>query len=90
MSRPLPNKHADELVATVAKARGGRASLIELARAHHIADSAGLAACAAELRAHIRAVAADHHVEQSRARRDVFTGIVSGVLTHVLLGGILR
>lgn len=90
MSMPIPNAQADELVATVAKARGGRANLLELARAHHIADASGLSAVAAELRAHIRAVAADHHVEQSRARRDVFTGIVSGVLTHVLLGGILR
>lgn len=86
----MKNAQADELIAIVAKARGGRASLIELARAHHIADSAGLSACAAELRAHIRAVAADHHVEQNRTKRDVFTGVVSGVLTHVLLGGIFR
>ncbi len=35
-------------------------------------------------------VTADHHEPVSRAKRDVFMGVVSGVLTHVLLGGILK
>ncbi len=87
--RPTDKEFA-ELQTTIGKARGGRATLLELARAHQIADESNLPGCAAELRAHIRAVAADHHEPISRAKRDVFMGIVSGVLTHVLLGGILK
>lgn len=86
----LTDQEFAELQTTIAKARGGRATLVELARAHLLADESGLPGCAAELRAHIRAVAADHHVGDSSARRDVFVGIVSGVLTHVLLGGVLK
>jgi len=85
----MSNREIDYLKTTLTNARGGRASLLELARAHHLADRANLPGCAAELRAHIRAVAADHHVDAASARRDVFTGVVSGVLTHVLLGGLL-
>lgn len=87
--RPTDKEFA-ELQTTIGKARGGRASLIELARAHQIADKSELPGCAAELRGHIRAVATDRHEKTSTARRDVFTGVVSGVLTHILLGGILK
>jgi len=83
----LTDQEFAELQTTVAKARGGRASLLDLARSHQLADKANLPGCAAELRAHIRAVAADHHEPQSRARRDVLMGVVSGVITHVLLRG---
>jgi len=85
----MTTEQAKLLKQTIMSARGGRASLLDLARAHELAVEAKLPGCAAELRAHVRAVAADHHVEHSSARRDVFTGIVSGVLTHVLLGGLL-
>lgn len=78
-----------QLSHTIEIAREGRATLPQLAAAHEIAQQGELPGCAAELRAHVRAVAADHHEARWSAGRDVFTGVVSGIVTHVLLGGLL-
>jgi len=86
----LTDQEKSSLRNTLSAAREGRASLLELAKAHHLADRGDLPGCAAELRAHIRAAATDRADRASSARRDVFMGVVSGVLTHVLLGGILK
>lgn len=71
---------------TLAKARLGQSSLADLGAAHDLAQAAGLPGTAAELRAHIRAVAADKAEAHKAAGRDVFTGVVSGIVTHMLLG----
>ena len=73
---------------TMQVAREGRATLGQLGAAHDLAAGAGLPGCAAELRAHVRAVAADHHEPHRTAGRDVAMGVVSGIVTHVLLGGL--
>jgi len=87
--KKLSPTEVSQLKATIAKARGGRASLTELGAAHDLCDRSGLPGCAAELRAHVRAVAADHHEPHRTAGKDIFTGVVSGIVTHVLLGGLL-
>lgn len=85
----LSQVEISQLKDTMARARGGRASLTNLAAAHSLCEKAGLPGCAAELRAHVRAVAADHHEPHRTAGKDIFTGVVSGIVTHVLLGGLL-
>jgi hypothetical protein len=73
---------------TITIAREGRATLPQLANAHELAHEAGLVGCAAELRAHIRAMAADHDEPHRHTGREVVTGVISGVLTHTLLGAL--
>jgi hypothetical protein len=84
----LTKAQAARLKYTIEIAREGKATLPQLANAHELAQQAGLVNCAAELRAHIRAVAADHDVPHQRAGRDVLTGVISGVITHALLGAL--
>lgn len=85
----LSQIEVSQLRDTIAKARGGRASLAELGASHDLCERSGLPGCAAELRAHVRALAADHHEPYRTAGKDIFTGVVSGIVTHVLLGGLL-
>jgi hypothetical protein len=73
---------------TIEIAREGKATLPQLANAHELAQGAGLPNCAAELRAHIRAVAADHHEAHHATGQQVATGVISGVITHFLLGAL--
>jgi len=84
----LTNSQIVQLQQTLERARDGRATLIELAQAHDLALGAGLTACSAELRAHIRTRAADHDVPHKRSGRDVLTGVISGMLTHAILSGL--
>lgn len=85
---PTPSE-ISQIRDTLTRARGGRASLAELGAAHDLCAKSNLPGCAAELRAHVRAVAADHHEPHRTAGKDIFTGVVSGIVTHVLLGGLL-
>jgi hypothetical protein len=84
----LSKDQAAQLRHAIKIAREGRATLAQLGAAHDLAAGAGLPGCAAELRAHVRALAADHHEPHRTAGRDVAMGVVSGIVTHVLLGGI--
>jgi hypothetical protein len=68
---------------TLARARLGRASLSELGASHDLAADAGLTATATELRWHVRRMVAEP--SPHTAARDVFAGVVSGILTHHLL-----
>ena len=97
---PNPDLHAmtklkpdqiTQLQHTLAIAREGRATLPQLASAHELAQGAGLPGCAAELRAHIRAVAADRDapIAARPVHHDVALGVVSGLVTHALIKGIL-
>lgn len=74
---------------TLAKARLGQSSLADLGAAHDLAQASGLPGTAAELRSHIRALAADKAEAHKSAGRDVFTGIVSGIVTTVIMEGLL-
>ncbi len=71
-------------------AREGRATLAELGAAHDLCQGAKppLPGCAAELRAHIRELAKDRHEPRDSVARDVFTGVVSGIVTTAILGGL--
>jgi hypothetical protein len=84
----LTRDQATQLKHTMEIAREGRATLAQLGAAHDLAQNAGLPGCAAELRAHVRALAADHHEPHRTACRDVAMGVVSGIVTHVLLGAL--
>jgi hypothetical protein len=84
----LTKDQAASVRAAIDLARQGRASLGQLGAAHDLAQSAGLTGCAAEIRAHVRALAADRAEPRRRAVGDVLTGVVSGIVTHALLGGL--
>ena len=86
MNTPLTKDQVSQLRSVIQKARGGRATLSELGAAHDLATGAGLPGCAAELRAHVRAVATDRAAPHRAAGREVAVGVVSGIVTHVLLG----
>jgi hypothetical protein len=90
MAKLIPDQ-ISQLRHTIAIAREGRATLPQLAGAHELAQGAGLPGCAAELRAHIRAVAADRDapIAARPVHHDVALGVISGLMTHVLIRGIL-
>jgi hypothetical protein len=92
MPMPTPAKLTPlqglQIQKTIALGRDGRASLVQLAKAHDLCQGAGLTACSAELRAHIRTMAADHDVPHKRSGRDVLTGVISGMITHAILSGL--
>jgi hypothetical protein len=83
----LTTEQVSAIKTAVGLAREGRASLGQLGAAHDLAQSAGLTGCAAEIRAHVRALAADRAEPRRRAVGDVLTGVVSGIVTHAILGG---
>ena len=85
----LTTEQGLEIEKTITLGRKGRASLTQLAHAHDLCQGAGLTACSAELRAHIRTMAADHDVAHKRTGRDVLTGVISGMITHAILSGLL-
>jgi len=68
---------------TLALAREGRATLVQLATAHDLAIGAVLNGCLGELRAHIYQMVAPprYHMEG----KDILLGVASGFLTHFLL-----
>jgi hypothetical protein len=87
--RKLAPNEVQQLKHTIEIAREGRATLTQMGAAHELAQEAGCPGCASELRAHIRALAADHDEPVRSAGRDIFTGVVSGVVSTMLLGGLL-
>jgi hypothetical protein len=87
--RKLTDSEVAKVKDTLAKARLGQSTLADLGAAHDICQSADLAGTAAELRSHIRAMAADRGEAHRAAGRDVFTGVVSGIVTHMLMEGML-
>ncbi len=89
MKTQLTNQQIDKIKDTLAKARLGQSTLAALGASHDLAQSAGLQGTAAELRAHIRSMAADRAEPHRSAGRDVFTGVVSGIVTSLLMEGIL-
>lgn len=84
----LTTDQASSIREAIALAREGRASLGQLGAAHDLAQAAGLTGCASEIRAHVRALAADRAEPRRRAVGDVLTGVVSGIVTHAILGGL--
>jgi hypothetical protein len=69
---------------TLVLARVGKASMTQLATAHDLANAASLNGCLGEIRQHIRGIVQPpaYHA----AGKNVALGVVSGILTHMLLG----
>jgi hypothetical protein len=73
---------------TLDLARAGRATLVQLAVAHDLASGASLNGCLGELRSHILRMvtpAPPHAGPATIATKDLTLGIVSGILTHMIL-----
>jgi hypothetical protein len=82
-TKTLTNDQIAEIQGTLALAREGRATLVQLATAHDLAIGAVLNGCLGELRAHIFQMVAPprYHMEG----KDIVLGVASGFLTHWLL-----
>jgi hypothetical protein len=89
MKHKLTDLEIEKIKQTLSRARQGQSTLAELGAVHDLCQSAELPGTASELRAHIRAMAADKAEAHKAAGRDVFTGVVSGIVTHVLMEGML-
>jgi hypothetical protein len=72
-----------QIQSTLALARQGKATLVQLATAHELASEAGLRYTMEELRAHMRRMVAPLPLHS--ATKDVMLGVISGILTHHLL-----
>jgi hypothetical protein len=81
--KTLAPAEAAQIKSTLALARQGRATLVQLAAAHDLASGAGLNGTIGELRAHIRHMVAPLPLHD--ATKDVVLGVISGILTHHLL-----
>jgi len=80
-----PSERADTIRRALDRGRAGRATLTELARAYDLSCLPELAGCNNEL----RLLMLDKLQPGSTSvHRDVAVGVVSGALTHLLLGGL--
>ena len=80
----LAKADAAEISKALADAKVGRATLVQLSKAHELAERNGASVCVGELRKHIR-----NHCPAPIARNElksVGLGIVSGCVTAFLLG----
>jgi hypothetical protein len=82
-SKTLSKEEIAQIQGTLALAREGRATLVQLATAHDLAIGAVLNGCLGELRAHIHRMVSPPpwHVEG----KDLALGVASGFVTHFLL-----
>ena len=89
MKRQLTGSEIEKIKLTISRARSGQSTLADLGAVHDLCQSAGLAGTAAELRSHIRAVAADKAEAHRAAGRDVVTGVISGIVATMITKGLL-
>jgi hypothetical protein len=84
---PTSQEKANTVRKTIGDARAGRATLVELATAHELAENLGLKRCAEELRQRIATMTATPKAPKVPALLgDVAVGLISGVLIHKLVG----
>ena len=81
--KTLTPTEAATVQSTLALARQGRATLVQLATAHDLANGAGLNGTLGELRAHIRQAVTPPPLHDSS--KHIVLGVISGILTHHLL-----
>jgi hypothetical protein len=80
-----PAERADAIRRALERGRSGSATLSELATAYDLSCLPELAGCNNEL----RLLMLDKlRPDSTSVRRDVAVGVVSGALTHLLLGGL--
>jgi len=82
-TKKLSPAEVAEVMRVLAEARAGHATLAQLARAHDLASGADLNGTLGELRDHIRAMVPRPAIRDEA--QAIGLGIVSGVLTHLLL-----
>ncbi len=66
-------------------ARTGGATLNQLSEAHAYAEKMGVPFATAELRKHMRAMLPDLESSRLSTSRGVCLGIISGIITHIIL-----
>ena len=81
--KTLAPAEAAQIKSTLALARQGRATLVQLATAHDQASGAGLNGTIGELRAHMRQMITPPPLHDSS--KHIVLGVISGILTHHLL-----
>ena len=81
--KTLTPAEAAQIQATLALARQGRATLVQLAVAHDLASGAGLNGTLGELRAHMRQMITPPPLHDSS--KHIVLGVISGILTHDVL-----
>jgi len=81
--KTLTKAEAAQIQETLALARQGRATLMQLAAAHELANGAGLNGTLGELRAHMRQMVTPPPLHDST--KHIILGVISGILTHHLL-----
>ena len=81
--KTLTPAEAAQIQATLALARQGRATLVQLAVAHDLASGAGLNGTLGELRAHMRQMITPPPLHHSS--KHIVLGVISGILTHYVL-----
>jgi hypothetical protein len=82
-SKTLTPTEIADIQSVLAQARAGRATLSQLAHAHDLAEDACLNGTLGELREHIRKMTPRPVFRMGG--RDILLGVISGVLTHLLL-----
>jgi hypothetical protein len=87
-SKTLTKDEIAQIQGTLALAREGRATLVQLATAHDLAIGAVLNGCLGELRTHIHRMVSPppYHMEG----KDLALGVASGFVTHFLLQNLSR
>ena len=87
-SKTLTKDEIAQIQGTLALAREGRATLVQLATAHDLAIGAVLNGCLGELRAHIMRMVSPPpwHMEG----KDLAIGVASGFVTHFILQAATR
>jgi len=87
-SKTLTKEQIAQIQGTLALAREGRATLVQLAEAHDLAIGAVLNGCLGELRTHIMRMVSPPpwHMEG----KDLAIGVASGFVTHFILQAAVR
>jgi hypothetical protein len=82
-TKKLTPTEVAEIWRVLAEARAGRATLVQLARAHDLANGADLNGTLGEIREHIRAMTPRPPLRDEA--KAIILGCISGVFTHLLL-----
>ena len=81
--KTLTPAEVTQIQSTLALARQGKATLVQLATAHELANGAGLSHSLGELRAHIHQMVTPPVLHDSS--KHIVLGVISGILTHYVL-----
>ena len=83
VSKTLTPEQAAEIKHTLVLAREGKATLVQLATAHDLANDGSLNGCLGELRLHIKRMVSPPPLHITA--KEISVGVMSGLATHLLL-----